>query len=300
MAKHIVMRFFFVMLPGLVIAGCGDAEPVSAERYVGTDQLVSIIDENLVSSANLSKILDIDHSRLAQEAGSVMPPATVLIFSDPALDSELIKLNPLVALDLPLRVLAFEDVGDSASKVIYNSFDFLVSRYQLGPGATKSLRTKYNHAMSEITKGVPPEAMASFASDEMKPDGVITIESPYGYQETIDRVKAAINEQKDTVHFGVVDFQANARELGIELNPSYLILFGGPGPGGKAMADAPTLGLDGFCQKFLVWEDASGGVNLSFNDLLALAERQGVTKALALRVINFRLNQVFSDALASD
>lgn len=300
MAKHIVMRFFFMMLPGLVIAGCGDAEPIPAERYVGTDQLVSIIDENLVSSANLSKILDIDHSRLAQEAGSVMPPATVLIFSDPALDSELIKLNPLVALDLPLRVLAFEDVGDSASKVIYNSFDFLVSRYQLGPGATKSLRTKYNHAMSEITKGVPPEAMASFASDEMKPDGVITIESPYGYQETIDRVNAAINEQKDTVHFGVVDFQANARELGIELNPSYLILFGGPGPGGTAMADAPTLGLDGFCQKFLVWEDASGGINLSFNDLLALAERQGVTKALALRVIHFRLNQVFSDALASD
>ena len=77
------------------------------------------------------------------------------------------------------------------------------------------------------------------------------------------------------MHFGAVDFRANARELGIEIAPSYLILFGGPGPGGKAMVEAPTLGLDGFCQKFLIWEDASGRINLSFNDLLALADRQG-------------------------
>ena len=100
------------------------------------------------------------------------------------------------------------------------------------------------------------------------------------------------------MHFGVVDFQANARDLGIEIAPSYLILFGGPGPGGKAMVEAPTLGLDGFCQKFLIWEDASGQIKLSFNDLLALAERQGVKKAIALRVINYRLKKTFGNALA--
>lgn len=300
MIKEFVMRFSLVLTIGFIIAGCGGSEPIPAERYVGSDQLVGIVDENLASSANLSKVVSIDHSRLAQQAGSVMPPATVLIFSDPTLESELIKLNPLVALDLPLRVLAFEDVGDSGSKVIYNSFDFLASRYQLNSNAAKSLRRQYDHDMNEATRGVPPAAMALFSNDDMNPDGIITIASPYGYEETIDRVNAAIGEQNDTVHFGVVDFQANARELGIELKPTYLILFGGPGPGGKAMSDAPTLGLDGFCQKFLIWEDASGGINLSFNDLLALAERQDVKKALALHVINYRLNKVFSDALAND
>jgi len=66
------------------------------------------------------------------------------------------------------------------------------------------------------------------------------------------------------------------------------------------MAEAPTLGLDAFCQKFLIWEDASGQIKLSFNDLLALAERQDVDKAMALRVINYRLNKTFGDALAQD
>ena len=102
------------------------------------------------------------------------------------------------------------------------------------------------------------------------------------------------------MRFGTFDFQANARQLSIKIAPSYLILFGAPGPGGKAMSDAPTLGLDGFCQKFLVWEDSSGRINVSFNDLLALAERQRVKKAAALRVINYRLKKTFGDALASN
>lgn len=133
----------------------------------------------------------------------------------------------------------------------------------------------------------------------MQPDGITTLESPYNFEETIKRVNDAIEAQDDTVHFGTVDFQANARDLDVEIGPSYMILFGGPGPGGKAMAEATTLELDGFCQKFLIWEDSSGRVFLSFNDLLALADRQGVKKNLPLRVINRRLTKVFAEALAN-
>jgi len=293
------IRFLLVLSVAPVIAGCGSPEPIPAERYIETDQLVSQIDENLAASSRLSKLVDIDHSRLGQQAGSRMPPARVLIFSDSQLESELIKQNPLVALDLPLRVLAFEDGRDGASKVTYNDFDYLLSRYKLDSGASSELGARYTKSIDAAIKGIAPQVIASFPSDTMSPDGIITIESPYGFEETIERVNAAINAQDDTMHFGTVDFQANARELGIQIAPSYLILFGGPGPGGKAMAEAPTLGLDGFCQKFLIWEDSSGRVRLSFNDLLALAERQGAKKAVALRVINYRLKKTFSAALAS-
>lgn len=52
------------------------------------------------------------------------------------------------------------------------------------------------------------------------------------------------------------------------------------------VAGAPTLGLSVFCQRFLVWEVASEQSNLSFYDLLALAERQRVTTNIALRIID--------------
>ena len=63
------------------------------------------------------------------------------------------------------------------------------------------------------------------------------------------------------------------------------------------MAKSATLGLDGFCQKFLIWQDENGATHLSFNDLIALARRQGVSVPPVLRVINFRLNSVFEEAL---
>ena len=100
------------------------------------------------------------------------------------------------------------------------------------------------------------------------------------------------------MYFGTVDFQANADAEGIELPPRFMILFGAPGPGGKAMAEAVTLGLDGFCQKFLIWQDENGVTHLSFNDRIALAKRQDVTVPLALRVINYRLTSLFEEALA--
>ncbi|MEP1471348.1 MAG: DUF302 domain-containing protein [Halieaceae bacterium] len=288
-----------MLAASFTLVGCGGSEPVAEARYTESDRMVRQMEENLAASPALSKVVDIDHSRLGQQAGSPMAPARVLIFSDTQLETELIQLNPLVALDLPQRVLAFEDGADSASKIIFNSFDFLLSRYQLDSVATAGLKGRYSANLEAAVAGIAPASMASFPSDTMSPDGIITIDSPYGYEETIERVNAAINAQDDTMHFGVVDFQANANELGVEIAPAYMILFGGPGPGGKAMANAPTLGLDGFCQKFLIWEDVSGRIKLSFNDLLALAERQGASKSLALRVINYRLEKTFGDALAS-
>jgi len=294
------IRLYFVMSAALLVAGCGGSEPIADERYTETDRMVSLMEKNLVAFPALSKVVDIDHSRLGQQAGSPMPPARVFIFSDSQLESELIKQNPLVALDLPLRVLAFEDGRDSSSKIIYNTFDYLVSRYQLDPASTETLRERYTANLRVASNGIATTAVSTFPENTMNPDGIITISSPYGFEETVERVVAAIDAQGDTMHFGTVDFQANARELGVDIPRSYLILFGGPGPGGKAMVEAPTLGLDGFCQKFLIWEDASGQIKLSFNDLLALAERQGVKKAIALRVIDYRLKKTFGDALAGN
>jgi len=48
------------------------------------------------------------------------------------------------------------------------------------------------------------------------------IPSSFGFEETIERENAAINAQDDTMHFGAMDFQANARELGFAIAPPIL------------------------------------------------------------------------------
>jgi uncharacterized protein (DUF302 family) len=294
-----ILRSTLTCIVFFLIAACGEVEPIVDARYVQADALIEKVKSN-ISAAGLVEVADIDHSRLAHEAGSPMPPARVVIFSDTTLETQLIQVNPLLALDLPLRVLAFEDKESESSRVIYNSFDYLVSRYQLNISETLGLRNSYIKAMNAAVADIEPVNQTVFQNDAMQPAGIITLDSPFGFEETINRVNAAIDSQGDTVHFGAIDFQANALANGIEISPSYMILFGGPGPGGDAMANAPTLGLDAFCQKFLIWQDAEGKTHLSFNDLLSLADRQQVPKALVLRVIDFRLSKTFEDALSKD
>lgn len=280
----------------LSLAGCsGDAGPVSAARYQEPDRFFRILESNVRADPRFDVIVDIDHSRLAAEAGSSMPPAHVLIWSDPELEAEILQHTPLAAIDLPLRVLAYEDQDSHSAAVIANDFDYLVNRHALPD--EENLRDRYGLAIASATAGIPDGVIAQFPSGTMPDRGLVTLESPYDFATTEQRLREAIDAQSDTVNFGVVDFAARSRQHGIELPPMRLILFGAPGPGGRAMASAPTLGLDAFCQKLLIWEDHSGHVHVTFNDLLAIAERQRVSGGLPLRVINWRLKATFSEAL---
>lgn len=292
------LQIVLMALGAAVLAACSDPQPVSPERYREPDRLFDIMAANVAASGELEKIVEIDHSRLAAAAGGVMPPARVLLFSDPVVETELIRRHPPAALDLPLRALAYEAVPEGEARVIFNTYEYVRSRHALS--APAELGARYRHALETVLRGIDPSRIAAFEDDAMQPDGIVTLASPFDFSRTRDRLVDAIDAQDDTVHFGVVDFQQRAGDLGVEIPPTLLILFGGPAPGARAMAEAPTLGLDAFCQKLLVWESEGGTVRVSFNDLTRLAERQKVPKSMALRVINHRLDSVFRKALTPD
>ena len=295
--RYINRPIILLLMTGMLsIAACSrEADTVSASRFVEPDRLYQTLVRNVQNQPGFEIIADIDHARLAARTGSPMPPSHVLIWSDPALDAAILRHNPLAAIDLPLRVLAYEDVHTHKAMVIANSYTYLASRYSLPDD--ESIRERYTSAIASAMKGISRDEIASFPSDTMKQDGLVTLDSSHDFAATEQRILDAINAQDDTVIFGIVDFTSRAGTHGIDLPPMRLILFGAPGPGGKAMKSAPTLGLDAFCQKLLIWQDADGNVQVSFNDLLTLAGRHQVTAGVALRGINARLKRTFSKAL---
>ncbi len=278
------------------LASCSrGTEPVAAARFVEPDRLFEKLVANVHLHPEFEVIADIDHARLAQAAGIPMPPSHVLIFSDAELDAAILQLNPVAALDLPVRILAFENQSSGRAAVIANSYDFLARRHGLpedGP-----IRARYEAAIAKAIAGIPADSISRLASGSMQNPGVVMLDSPYDFATTEKNILMAIDAQPDTVHFAKIDFAARSRARGVELEPALLILFGAPGPGGRAMAHAPSLGLDAFCQKLLIWQDADGVVRVSFNDLVALAERQPASGGIPLRVINRRLKHTFSAAL---
>jgi len=270
-------------------------KPVNDSRFIEPDKLYKTLEANVQSQEDYEVIVDIDHARLAQKVESPMPPSHVLIWSDPKLETEILKINPVAAIDLPLRVLAFEDPFSGKAAVIANRFDSLMNRHGLPDDA--AIRERYETAISNATEGIPSESIASFSSDKIPDAGLVTLDSPHDFNTTETRIMDAINAQDDTVFFATVDFTDRAKKFGVSLAPIRLILFGAPGPGGKAMSTAPILGLDVFCQKMLIWQDTAGAVHVTFNDLLVLAEHQQVSVGIPLRVINYRIKKTFSEAL---
>jgi len=72
----------------------------------------------------------IDQAAAAREVGQELRDTTLVIFGSPAAGTPVMVAAPLAALDLPLKVLIWDDAGQT--KVTYYSPDELAARYQLG------------------------------------------------------------------------------------------------------------------------------------------------------------------------
>jgi uncharacterized protein (DUF302 family) len=72
--------------------------------------------------------------------------------------------------------------------------------------------------------------------------------------------------------FARIDHAAGAASAGMPLRPTELLIFGNPKAGTPLMQANQTIGID-LPLKVLVWEDASGGVWIAYNDPTWLAQR---------------------------
>jgi uncharacterized protein (DUF302 family) len=78
-------------------------------------------------------------------------------------------------------------------------------------------------------------------------DGVVSVRSAYGFDETIERLKADIVRKKIML-FDVIDQAKLASGAGIELRPSTLIVFGNSPLGVQFLTSNPAaawIGLSG-------------------------------------------------------
>jgi uncharacterized protein (DUF302 family) len=85
----------------------------------------------LIDEKGLVLFAVIDHSGAAIGAGLEMPDTKLVIFGSPVAGTPVMVAAPLAALDLPLKLLVWQD-GDGAVWVSYNSPAYLAQRHHLG------------------------------------------------------------------------------------------------------------------------------------------------------------------------
>ncbi len=111
---------------------------------------------------------------------------------------------------------------------------------------------------------------------------IVTKPSRYSVFETIDRIEQAITA-KGMKLFARINHAREAKQVGLDLPPTELLIFGNPQGGTALMLASPTVAID-LPMKALAWEDSSGRVWLTYNASHLLQERHGLPEEFAARL----------------
>jgi uncharacterized protein (DUF302 family) len=112
-------------------------------------------------------------------------------------------------------------------------------------------------------------------------EGVVTKVSPWSVADTVSRLSAVVAE-KGMKLFDVIDHSGEARDVGLDLRDTKLVIFGSPQAGTPVMVGAPMAALD-LPLKVLIWADGSQ-TKLSYTAPGALAQRYELNDELAGRL----------------
>ncbi len=95
------------------------------------DEIVQKL-EGILAAKGVKLFALVDHSGEAEKVGLLMPPTKLLIFGNPKAGTPLMLAAPSVAIDLPLKILVWEDSGGKVW-VSYNSPAWLQARHGSPP-----------------------------------------------------------------------------------------------------------------------------------------------------------------------
>jgi uncharacterized protein (DUF302 family) len=92
----------------------------------------------ILAAKGLKVFAVIDQSDEARQAGLQLRETTLVIFGNPAAGTPVMDAAPLTALDLPLKILIWED-DQGKVWVSYNTTEYLAERHDLPPHLTENI-----------------------------------------------------------------------------------------------------------------------------------------------------------------
>jgi uncharacterized protein (DUF302 family) len=94
--------------------------------------------QHLLQAKGVQVFALVDHSGEAAKVGLAMRPTKLVIFGSPKAGTPLMLAAPSTAIDLPLKILVWED-GEGKVWVSYNSPAYLQQRHGLPPELLRNI-----------------------------------------------------------------------------------------------------------------------------------------------------------------
>jgi uncharacterized protein (DUF302 family) len=267
-----------ILAAGLLAAGTavaaepGHAGAPAAARLKSVDAVVAEITRRIDKDNSLELVRTIDYTRRAGMFGFPMRPTKLMVFANPVLDAQLIRAEPLLALELPYRVLVHQKPNGSL-ELLFNPRAYLEKRF----GYSGPLLDRYESQLAEVISGLRGVAVKAVPPGDVKLRGGLNIaKSRYSVDETVANLLKAVIADGAYHWFVEVDHQRDAAAQGIGLGPMKLVFFGRPKLGARVMKTDVSLGLEYLAERVLIWQTESG-VQVAYDDLYWQAIRRGRT-----------------------
>mgnify|MGYP005849654253 CR=1 FL=1 len=241
---------------GLIFTKTDDLNDAAEDfkSYVDTDGTLTIS-------------IAINHTQNAKDVGLDLDINEVYYIDNPRYSIPLIEENPLMALEFPIRI-GFYEVTDK-KLVVARSEDYFLKRYGLNNSAAlRSVGTLSETFLKQSSKAAYTQ---DSPIDSLDNNGIISLESSMGHQQTVESIQKAIENNEDFTLFESKNFTEEAVTVGKTINPLHLFIFGNPKVGTKLMQQNPNFSVD-LPLKVLVEEPVDGEVLVHFQDMSYTAQ----------------------------
>ena len=117
------------------------------QSLLSFEETVAAIQKTL-NSKGITIFATIDHQAAAKAVGETMQPATVLIVGNPKVGTALMQENPLLAIELPLKILIYEE--GKTINIRYEKVAAIAEKYHIKQNF--STAEKIDAAMLQLIK----------------------------------------------------------------------------------------------------------------------------------------------------
>ncbi len=257
-------------VPGLVVT----------QSTRGFDATRQALVDALEANPAITIVAEVDHRANAASVGLDLPPTWEVFFGNPNLGTPLMQADQVAGIDLPQKLLVWEDGGDTF--VAFNRVEYLAARHDVDGVATLDRIAGALATLTSVATGVDLDEVGGASTPRdtallrriAHRSGLRSLTSTQSFDDTVASIRAAIAAGPPSEVF-VLDHQANAARVGLDLRPTTLIVFGNPALGTPLMQDRRTIAID-LPQKILVHQSAAGEVVVTWNDPFAIAHRHHV------------------------
>lgn len=258
MQAETVLRWLIIPIMLLWCVSTSQAHWYHADLADAISEAASVNDAvDLITEAlekdRFEVVLVVNHEAAAASVGLSLPPTQVIFARPPKrLERALLRRSATIGIDLPVKVLVYEDDSGKIQSRI-NQLGYILDRHDI--------KTR-DFDLWLMNKTVNP-------LDD--PDnGLVTVTSNRSVADTALALQAAIRENDAFRVPLVLDYFEGSRK-----KDEALIVFGSPRAGTPLMQATQEIALD-LPQKFLVWEDRKGLVFITYNDPFFIAKRHNL------------------------